>query len=223
MQTVRPSCYLRKTVDATSGGAISQVSNGDNPIGTVADRAHNHGMQVHFHRTDGHGGYVVLMRRDDGLTVRLPGYDRKWRIPHHMAHFAAEREFHFGQGVFGSIAAGALFSNMSVVAGRPRSDLTARSRSVIKAHTAELGLAEAVSGVVHDGVEHGAAPHLMYARLVETWSSMRPGPCPYPPTTLRRCLAVLALLESRWREIGVGQRLALRWESPTPTGRSNAA
>lgn len=180
-------------------------------------------MQVQFHRTDGHGGYVVLMRRDDGLTVRLPGYDRKWRVPHDMAHFATEREFNLGQGVFGSIAAGALFSNMSVVAGRPRSDVIARSRSVIKAHTAELGLAEAVSGVVHDGVEHDTALPVLYSRLVEMWCSMRPGPCPYQLATLRRCLAVLAQLESRWREIGVGQRLALRWESPTPTGRSHAA
>ena len=194
-----------------------------NPLGRWQPKRTIMNMQVHFHRTDGHGGYVVLMRRDDGLTVRLPGYDRKWRVPHDMAHFATEREFNFGQGVFGSIAAGALFSNMSVVAGRPRYDVTVRSRSVIKAHTAELGLAEAVSGVVHDGVEHDAALPVMYSRLVETWSSMRPGPCPYQMVTLRRCLAVLALLESRWREIAVGQRLALRWESPTPTGRRNAA
>jgi hypothetical protein len=199
---------------------ISQVSDSDKPIGTVARQAHNHAMQVHFHRTDGHGGYVVLMRRDDGLTVRLPGYDRKWRVPHDMAHFATEREFNLNQGVFGSIAAGALFSNMSVVGGRPRSDVTTRSRSVIKAHTAGLGLAEAVSGVVHDGVEHDAALPVLYTRLVETWSSLRPGPCPYQLATLRRCLAVLALLESRWREVAVGQRLALRWESPTPTGRA---
>jgi hypothetical protein len=180
-------------------------------------------MHVHFHRIDGHGGYVVLMRRDDGLTVRMPGHDRQLRVPHDMAHFATEREFNFGRGVFGSIAAGALFGNMSVVAGRPRADVTARSRSVIRAHSAELGLAEAVAGVVHDGVEHDAGLPAIYARLVETWSSMRPGPCPYPVATLRRCLAVLAALEARWREVGVGQRLALRWEWPAPPHRSRAA
>jgi hypothetical protein len=140
-----------------------------------------------------------------------------------MAHFATEREFNFGQGVFGSIAAGALFSNMVVVAGRARSDVSARSRSVIRAHSAELGLAEAVSGVVHDGVEHDAPVSAVYARLVETWGSLRPGPCPYQVATLRRCLGVLALLESRWREVAVGQRLALRWESPAPPRRSKAA
>jgi hypothetical protein len=185
--------------------------------------AHNHVMEVHFHRTDGHGGYVVLMRRDDGLTVRMPGYDRRWRVPHDMAHFATEREFQFGQGVFGSIAAGALFSNMSVVGARPRTDVAARSRSVIRAHSAELGLAEALSGVVHDGVEHDAALSAIYARLVETWGSLRPGPFPYQVNTLRRCLGVLALLESRWREVAVGERLALRWESPARPGRSRAA
>jgi hypothetical protein len=175
-------------------------------------------MQVQFHRTDGHGGYVVLMRRNDGLTVRMPGYDRKWRVPHDMAHFATEREFNFGHGVFGTIAAGALFSNMSVVGGRPRYDLRARSRSVIKTHSAELGLAEAVSGVVHDGVEHDAAMPAVYERLLEIWGSLRPGPCPYQMATLRRCLSLLALLETRWREVGVGQRpLALRW-GPSDAG-----
>jgi hypothetical protein len=180
-------------------------------------------MQVHFHRTDGQGGYVVLMRRDDGLTVRMPGYDRKWRVPHDMAHFATEREFMLRQGVFGCIAAGALFSNMSVMDGRPRFDLAARSRSVIRAHAAELGLAEALSGVVHDGVEHDAALAAVYARLVETWGTLRPGPFPYQVATLRRCLGVLALLESRWREVAVGERLALRWESPAPPRRTRAA
>jgi hypothetical protein len=180
-------------------------------------------MQVHFHRTDGRGGYVVLMRRDDGLTVRMPGYDRRWRVPHDMAHFATEREFNFGYGVFGSIAAGALFNNMTVVAGRSRSDLAARSRSVIRAHAAELGLAEVVSGVVHDGVEHDAPVPAVYARLVETWDSLRPGPCPYQLATLRRCLGVLEVLENRWRAVGVGQRLALHWESPAPPRRSKAA
>jgi hypothetical protein len=172
-------------------------------------------MQVQFHRTDGQGGHVVLMRRDDGLTVRMPGYGREWRVPHNMAHFAAEREFKFGHGVFGSIAAGALFSNMSVVAGRPRYDLRSRSRSVIRTHSAELGLAEAVAGVVHDGVEQDTAMPAVYGRLLEVWCSLRPGPCPYQMATLRRCLGVLALLETKWREVGVGQRpLALRWAAP---------
>jgi hypothetical protein len=180
-------------------------------------------MQVHFHRTDGLGGYAVLMRRDDGLTVRMPGYDRKWRVPHEMAHFAAEREFQFDHGVFGSIAAGALFHNMTVVAGQARFDVAARSRAVIRAHAAELGLAEALSGVVHDGAEHGMPVPQLHARLVEAWGTLRPGPCPYRAASLRRCLDLLAVIGAKWRVVGIGQRLALRWELSTATLRADVA
>jgi hypothetical protein len=171
-------------------------------------------MQVHFHRLDPSGGYEVLMRRDDGLTVRLSGFDRKWRVPHDLAHFATEREFRLGHGVFGSIAAGAMFSNMVVVGGRPRFDARARSRAVIKAYAAELGLAEMVSGVVHDGVEQDADADTVYRQLLEAWGTLQPGPCPYAAATLRRCLGLLALLEKRWGSVPVGERLALRWEVP---------
>jgi hypothetical protein len=171
-------------------------------------------MQVHFHRTDGSGGYAVLIRRDDGLTVRLPGLDRSWRVPHDLAHFVAEREFELGHGVFGSIAAGAMFGNMAVVGGRPRYDANVRSRAVIKAYAAELSLAEVLSGVVHDGVEHEANADTVYRRLLVAWGSLRPGPCPYQAATLRRCLGLLCALEDKWRTVPVGQRLALRWELP---------
>jgi hypothetical protein len=171
-------------------------------------------MQVHFHRTDSVGGYAVLMRRDDGLMVRLPGLNRSFRIPHDLAHFVTEREFELGHGVFGSIAAGAMFSNMAVVGGRPRYDATVRSRAVIRAYAAELSLAEVLSGVVHDGVEHETNPETLYRHLLIAYGSLRSGPCPYQVATLRRCLGLLWALSDRWRAVPVGQRLALRWELP---------
>jgi hypothetical protein len=175
-------------------------------------------MQVHFHRIDSVGGYAVLMRRDDGLTVRLPGLDRSFRVPHDLAHFVTEREFRLGHGVFGSIAAGAMFSNMAVVGRRPRYDANVRSRAVIRAHSAELSLAEVLSGVVHDGVEHESNTDTVYRQLLIAYGSLRPGPCPYPMATLRRCLGLLWALEGRWRAVPVGQRLALRWELPGVAG-----
>jgi hypothetical protein len=171
-------------------------------------------MQVHFHRTDGRGGYAVMMRRDDGLTVRLSGDSHSGRIPHDLAHFVAEREFRFGHGVFGSIAAGAMFTNMMVVDGPPRHDEKIRSRVVIRAYAAELGLAEVVSGVIHDGVERHADLERVYRQLLAVWGSLRSAPCPYQVATLRRCLGLLDALEDRWRTTEVGHRLALRWELP---------
>jgi hypothetical protein len=176
--------------------------------------AHTAGMHAEFHRTDSRGGYAVIIRRDDGLTVRLPGYDRKWRVPHDLAHFVAEREFRLNKGVFGSIAAGAMFSNMAVVEGRQRFDANVRSRAVLRAHTAEIGIAELVAGVVHEGVERAERFEDVWARLREAWGTVRPGPCPYHPETLRRVLAILTALAVRWQALPEGEGLTLRWPLP---------
>jgi hypothetical protein len=171
-------------------------------------------MRVQFVRSDHGGGYTVLILREDGLTVRLPGYDRKFRVPHDLAHFVAEREFRLNRGVFGCIAAGAMFANMSLVGGRARYDANVRSRSVLRTHAAELNLAECLSGVVHDAVEHRHELGPAYRRLRESWGVLRPDPCPYTPGDLRQALDVLGQLAQRWQAVGPGGKLALRWDPP---------
>src|SRR2546421_12098896 len=121
-------------------------------------------MRVQFHRSDRLDEYVVLVRREDGLTVQLPGYDRRMVVPHHLAHFVTEHEFRLTHGVFGCIAAGAMFSNMSLVAGRPRYDAQVRSRAVLRVHAAELGLAECLSGDVHEAAEEDLELGTAYRR-----------------------------------------------------------
>jgi hypothetical protein len=173
-------------------------------------------MRVRFVREARYGGYTVLITRGDGLTVRLPGYDRTFRVPHDLAHFVAEREFRLVHGVFGCIAAGAMFSGMSVVGGRPRYDAQARSRAVLKANSAELSLAECLSGVVHDVAEQELELGAAHRRLRESWGVLRSGPCPYEPGDLRRALDLLGQLTERWQELEPGEQLALRWEVPVP-------
>ena len=137
-------------------------------------------MRVQFHRHDGSDDpYVVLVRREDGYTVRLPGYDRTTAVPHHLAHFVTEHEFRLTHGVFGCIAAGAMFSNMTLVNARQRYDAQVRSRAVLRVHGSELSLAEALSGVVHDAVEEGVDLGTGYRRLRGAWGALRPEPCPY--------------------------------------------
>ncbi|OLE24763.1 MAG: hypothetical protein AUG44_18105 [Actinobacteria bacterium 13_1_20CM_3_71_11] len=181
-------------------------------------------MRVQFVRSDHGAGYAVLILREDGVTVRLPGYDRTFRVPHDLAHLVAEREFRLARGVFGCIAAGAMFTNMSLVEGRTRYDARARSRAVLRANAAELGLAECLSGVVHDAVEYELEAGAAYRRLRESWGVLRPEPCPYRPADLRRAVDVLDELGRRWRTVGPGERLALRWTmpaGPVPVSRSD--
>jgi hypothetical protein len=170
------------------------------------------GMRVQFVRSDQGAGYAVLILREDGVTVRLPGYDRTFRVPHDLAHFVAEREFQLSRGVFGCIAAGAMFTNMSLVDGRARYDANSRSRAVLRANSAELGLAECLSGVVHDAVEYGQDLWPAYRRLRESWGTLRSEPIPYEPADLRHALEVLRELGQRWQGLAPGEKLALRWD-----------
>jgi len=95
---------------------------------------------------------------------------------------------------------------------------------VLRANAAELGLAECLSGVVHDAVEYELEAGAAYRRLRESWGALRPEPCPYRPADLRRAVDVLDELGRRWRTVGPGERLALRWTmpaGPVPVSRSD--
>jgi hypothetical protein len=183
----------------------------------VACRAQTVGMRVQFHRSDRDGGaYVVLIQREDGLTVQLPGYDQDAAVPHHLAHFVTEHEFGLTHGVFGCIAAGAMFSNMTLVGTRPRYETQTRSRAVLRGYAGELGLAESLSGVVHEAVEQHLDLGTGYRRLRAAWGALRPTPCPFGPADLNHVLGLLDQLGRRWHALGPGEVLALRWQGNRP-------
>jgi hypothetical protein len=46
-------------------------------------------MRVTIARTST-GSTCATIRRDDGVVLELPGYDRKYRVPHDLAHAATE-------------------------------------------------------------------------------------------------------------------------------------
>jgi len=37
------------------------------------------------------GSTLATIRRGDGVVLELPGYDRKYRVPHDLAHAVTER------------------------------------------------------------------------------------------------------------------------------------
>jgi hypothetical protein len=91
---------------------------------------------------------------------------------------------------------------------------------VLRVNAAELGLAESLSGVVHEAAEQDLDLALAYRRLRAAWRALRPGPCPYEQGDLRRVLSLLGQLGERWHRLAPGEVLALRWAvpaAPTPT------
>lgn len=164
---------------------------------------------------------VVMHRRDD-VTLGMVSYDRKFRIPHDLAHAVTERELKLSAGVFGCIAAGAVFSSMRVLSGSPRHDAATRSARIIKANAHSITVAEVLSGVLHGAVE-GSPTVPLYAEAREAWGSVEERPFPYTEATLAAAEENLKALADAWTGLTPGDDLAFQWPSaltaPIPTAR----
>jgi hypothetical protein len=159
----------------------------------------------------GEGGRCrVVVHRRDGVTLEMRSYDRTFRVPHDLAHAVTERELQLGAGVFGCIAAGAVFSSMRVLTGSPRHDAAARSARILKANARSITLAEVLSGVLHRAVEGSlATPLLDTAR--EAWGSVEERPFPYSEAALAAAAETLTALADDWSGLTPGGELAFAW------------
>ncbi|HEY3683966.1 MAG TPA: hypothetical protein VGL93_13035, partial [Streptosporangiaceae bacterium] len=169
-------------------------------------------MNIDFHRLP--AGYRSQAVRDDGVTVRVPGFDRKHEVPHDLAHFAAEYGFGEARGFWGSVAAGAMFGGMEVVAGRRRPHAAERSRAVIRANAERIGNAEALASTVHEAFADGLGAGAATRRLARHWASIHTDPCPYGAADMTRACALLTDLSVRWKAVAPGGILTLDWDLP---------
>jgi hypothetical protein len=152
-------------------------------------------MQLTFQH-DPRGESLTLIQRSDGAVFTLSSYSRKHRVPHDLAHAVTERELGLADGVFGCIAAGVVFDSMCQVEGRRRHDAKLRSTRLLKA-ARNLGLAEVLSGVLHEAVEKRQATP--YARAREAWGIVQQDPYPYCDADLDRATKMLRELGEQWQ------------------------
>ncbi len=154
-------------------------------------------MLIEFARAQSGGSTVATIHRRDGVIVQLHGYDQKFRVPHDIAHAVAERELDLADGVFGSIAGGALFAGMTVLAGKSRHDAAARSKRLLSRNSRALTRAEVMAGVVHDAVEHRGEIDAVAKGRVD-WGIVHPEPFPWPPEQIERTVSMLEALATEW-------------------------
>jgi hypothetical protein len=145
---------------------------------------------------DPRGECLTLIRRVDGAEFTLSSYSRKHRVPHDLAHAVTERELGMRDGIFGCIAAGAIFDSMQQTAGKKRYDAKTRSTRILKAPNS-IGISESLTSVIHEAVEKDRPTP--YALVRETWGITRHDPCPYLDTDLERATETLRELSHRWQ------------------------
>ncbi|MFG2001216.1 hypothetical protein ACGFNU_18925 [Spirillospora sp. NPDC048911] len=170
-------------------------------------------MEVIFHRQAA-AVYFSTAARDDGVTVRVPGYDRKSPVPHDLAHFVAEREFGLNRGFWGSVAAGAMFTNMTVLEGRRRPHADERSKRIMKANEQWVWASEAVAGAIHDAVEHDHTPGQALEALRKMHGAMSREPLRIALDDVEQAIAALRAAADRWTRTPVGEGMALQWRLP---------
>nr|WSY56955.1 hypothetical protein OG999_46970 [Streptomyces sp. NBC_00886] len=156
------------------------------------------------------GSSRVVVHRGDGVVLEMRSYSRKHRVPHDLAHAVAERELRLGAGVFGCIAAGAVFSSMRVLDGSPRHDASARSSRIIKANARSITVAEVLSGILHDMIEDSPTVPL-FTRAREAWGIVEEKPFPYDEATLATAAETLGVLSERWSHLRPEEGLEFTW------------
>jgi len=163
-------------------------------------RRHHRGMLITIARAVS-GSTMATIHRRDGVVLELPGYDRKFRVPHDLAHMATECELGMAEGVFGSIAGGAVFDNMRVVSGKPRHDAAERSRRLLIANKRPLGVAEVLAGAVHDAVEQHAAG-AVHDHCRRSWGIFSTDPFPWADAQITAAVERLTALADDLEQLG---------------------
>jgi len=156
-------------------------------------------MRIVFTRVP-RGECIARLYRRDGVVVELPSFSRRWRVPHDLAHLVTERELLLATGVFGSLAAGAMFSNVRVVSGKPRHDAAARSKRILTANRRGLTVAEVLAGVLHHAVEQ-RLPVPPYEKAREDWGVVEYRPFPWTPEDIARATDTLRDTVRLWEAL----------------------
>jgi len=190
--------------------------------------AHHGQVRIVFTRVP-RGESIATIYRPDGVVVELPSFSRKHRVPHDLAHAVAERELGLARGIFGSLAAGARFSNVRVVSGRQRHDAAQRSDRILRANALDLGRSELLGGALGQVIEAGR-PADICAKVRHDWASLNTEPCPYSDAQLLHAALTLDELGQAWQQLRPGESLDFTWPDrlispvpPTPRRRTTSA
>ncbi len=173
-------------------------------------------MQVNF-RKRRDGGSCATIERDDGLSLRLWSYDRTGVVPHDAVHLIGERALGLPEGLWGSIAAGAVFDSIEVVEGRLRHDWRRRSEEVRRHNAEQLALAESVVGVLQHCIDHDGAA--VKSALDRAWGITHTGGSPFTSQQAGVAVAQLRDLRSRWRDLSGDDAVTCTWPLPLRTTR----
>ncbi len=172
-------------------------------------------LDIVFHKGDTRR-YRSILHRADGVAVELEGgsYNRLGarELPHDIAHLIVEGELGLERGLWGVLAAGGLFPNMTIRGGRQKPHAARRGREIVAAAVEQLNQAEILVRAVCDlAGEHTTDLRALRARTGERWWSDTAS-----EAALARAFDRLDEAISDWAGLRAGELLRFTWRPPPP-------
>lgn len=183
-------------------------------------------MRVTFPRQANHQRGYAVVERDDGVVYRLDGYINGPELPHDLRHLIVERELRVSDGIWGSIAAGTVYTSMHHLRGRRPPHSEDRSDQLKRAQRNRIMRAELLANLVEAVAALTDPSEEEIRRLTTAKLSViplkEPGADPAvvaqapPPAALAAAARALQVEAARWARLRVGEELVydLRFAAP---------
>lgn len=170
-------------------------------------------MEIQFFRT-GVCSYVCRAHRDDGTIVQFGGPGGRFNPPHDYAHYLVERVYAPAHGFWGVIAAGALWGDMQLLAGRRPPHSAERTRRIRRladeAHSDTEGLVIAFQKITDGGLDRDWRS----AQEVLNWCvDYRTASRPHSLEEIERMCAEFRHAAQRWSAVRVGESITVQWRT----------
>jgi hypothetical protein len=179
-------------------------------------------MRVTFPRLADHSRGYAVIERDDGVVYRMDGSTvRGSELPHDVRHLIVERELRVGDGIFGAIAAGTVWTSMHHLRGRRPPHSADRSQHLKRTQREAIMRAELLANLVEavavlddpsaDEIRRIARMKLSVVPIVEPGADPAEVIAMPPPAALAAAARVLQVEAARWARLRVGEELVYEW------------
>jgi hypothetical protein len=187
-------------------------------------------MRVTFPRLADHQRGYAVVERDDGVVYRLDGFTTMGpALPHDIRHLIVERELRVRDGIWGTIAAGTVYTSMHHLRGRRPPHTADRSVQLKKALRGRVMRAELLANLVEaiavlDDPSREEIERLTRRKLAVV-PVTEPGADPAdvialpPPEALLAAARTLQVEAARWARLRAGGELSYEWRLAAPAGR----
>jgi hypothetical protein len=182
-------------------------------------------MRITFRRFPERVSSYAVIERDDGVVYHLREFTACGAgLPHDLRHLVTERELRIGDGIWGGIAAGMVYTSMEHVRGRRPPQAVRRSGQLKRAQRARLRRAELLASLV-EAVARLDRPsewqiEQLARRTLACFPLTEPGQDPVaaaalpPAAVLAAAARALQVEAARWARLRPGEELVYEWREP---------